>query len=55
MKTVLSESFKVVKGMATMGEISSYREIQNGKDVLNKEKTKITSFKELKQADKQDG
>ena len=47
-KSALPPSFKVVKGMATTGEISSYREIQNGKDVLIKEKTKIMSFKELK-------
>jgi len=48
-KSALPDSFKVVKGMATMGEICTYREMKNGKDVLNREKTKIMSFKELKQ------
>jgi len=47
-KTALPESFKVVKGMATMGEISAYREIQNGKDVLIRDKTKILPFAKLK-------
>jgi len=49
-KTALPESFKVVQGMATIGTISAYREIEKGKDVLNKKKTKIMSFKELKQS-----
>jgi hypothetical protein len=48
-RTALPESFKVVQGMATLGTISAYLETEKGKDVLNKEKTKIMSFRELKQ------
>jgi uncharacterized protein YybS (DUF2232 family) len=47
-KTALSKTVKVVPGMATIGTISAYLETKSGKDFLNKEKTKVSTFKELK-------
>jgi hypothetical protein len=48
-KTALSESFKVVPGMVTVGAITAYLKIQNGKDILDKTRTKVVHFKEMKQ------
>jgi hypothetical protein len=47
-KTALPKTVKVVPGMATIGTISAYLETKSGKDFLNKEKTKVSTFKELK-------
>ncbi len=48
-KTALPEPFKVVPGMATVGTIAAYLSIQNGKVILDKTKTKVVRFKEMKQ------
>ena len=48
-KTAMSEPFKVVPGMATVGTISAYLSNQKGKVILDKTKTKVVRFKEMKQ------
>jgi hypothetical protein len=47
-KTVLPESFKVIPAMATVGAITAYLYIENGNDILDKTKTKVVHFKDLK-------
>jgi hypothetical protein len=46
-KSALPDSFKVIPGMTTLGQITTYLSTQNGKIVLNKDKTKVFRFKEL--------
>jgi hypothetical protein len=48
-KSALSDSFKVIPGMTALGQITSYLSTQNGKIVLDKNKTKVFRFKELMQ------
>lgn len=48
-QSALPESFKVIPGMATVGTISSYLTVVKGKVILDKSKTKVHRFKELKQ------
>ena len=48
-KSALPDSFKVIPGMTTLGQITAYLSTQNGKIVLDKEKTKVFRFKELMQ------
>ncbi|MCW4031277.1 MAG: hypothetical protein NWE80_02835 [Candidatus Bathyarchaeota archaeon] len=46
-KSALPDSFKVISGMTALGQITAYLSTQNGKIVLDKEKTKVYRFKEL--------
>ena len=48
-KSALADSFKVIPGMTALGQITSYLSTQNGKIVLDKNKTKVFRFKELMQ------
>ena len=48
-KKALPESYKVIHAMKTVGQITSYLTKQNGKVVLDKDKTKVYRFKEMKQ------
>ena len=48
-KSALPDSFKVIPGMTALGQITAYLSTQNGKIVLDKEKTKVFRFKELMQ------
>jgi hypothetical protein len=47
-KTALPESFKVIPAMATVGVIAAYLYIEKGNDILDKTKTKVVHFKDLK-------
>lgn len=48
-ESALPESVKVIAGVATVGMISAYLSVENGKVVLDKDKTKIVRYKEMKQ------
>ena len=48
-KSALPESFKVIPGMVAVGQITSYLSKQKGKIILDKNKTKVVRFKEIKQ------
>ena len=48
-KSALPESFKVIAGMTTLGQITAYLRSQKGKIVLDDTKTKVFRFKELMQ------
>ena len=48
-KSALQISIKVVPAMTTVGQITSYLTKQKEKIILNKDKTKIYHFKEMKQ------
>ncbi len=48
-RSALSNAFKVVPGMFTVGTISAYLSVEKGKIVLDKNKSKIVRFKELGQ------
>ena len=48
-KSALPDSFKVISGMTALGQITAYLSTQNGKIVLDKNKTKVFRFKELMQ------
>jgi len=48
-RSALPEWFKVIAGMATLGTISSYLSVEKGKVILDKAKTKVHRFKEIKQ------
>jgi len=48
-RSALPESFKVIPGMATLGTIFAYLSVEKGKVVLDKAKTKVVRFKEIKQ------
>ena len=52
-KKALPESYKVIHAMRTLGQITSYLNKQNGKVVLDKDKTKVYRFKEIKQTTEQ--
>jgi hypothetical protein len=51
-KSALPESFKVIPGMTTLGQITAYLSSQKGKIVLDDAKTKVFRFKELMQKDR---
>ena len=46
-KSALPDSFKVISGMTALGQITAYLSTENGKIVLDKNKTKVFRFKEL--------
>ena len=48
-KKALPESYKIIHAMSTLGQITSYLTKQNGKVLLDKDKTKVYHFKEMKQ------
>ena len=48
-KSALPESFKVIPGMATVGTICAYLSVDKGKVILDKAKTKVHLFKDMKQ------
>lgn len=48
-KSALPDSFKVISGMTALGQITAYLSTENGKIVLDKNKTKVFRFKELMQ------
>ena len=48
-KSALPESFKVIPGMVAVGQISAYLSNQRGRIILDKDKTKIFRFQEVKQ------
>ena len=48
-RSSLPESFKVIPGMFNVGTISAYLSVEMGKVVLDKAKTKVHRFKELKE------
>ena len=48
-KSALPDSFKVISGMTALGQITSYLSAQNGKIILDKDKTKVFRFKDLMQ------
>lgn len=47
-KSALQKSIKVIPAMRTVGQITSYLLKQEGKIILDKEKTKIYRFKEIR-------
>jgi hypothetical protein len=47
-KSALPESFKVIPAMTTVGQITSYLTKEKGKIILDKDKTKVYRFKEIK-------
>jgi hypothetical protein len=48
-KSALPDSFNVIAGMATVGTISAYLSVEKGQVVLDKNKTKVVRFKEMRQ------
>jgi hypothetical protein len=48
-KSALPESFKVIPGMTTLGQITAYLSSHKGEIILDKDKTKVFRFKELLQ------
>ena len=48
-KSALPESFKIIPGMATVGQITTCLSKQKGKLIMDKTKTKVFRFKEMKQ------
>ena len=48
-KKALPESYKVIHAMNTIGQITSYLTKEKGKVILDKDKTKVYRFKEMKQ------
>jgi hypothetical protein len=48
-KSALPESFKVIPAMFNAGTISAYLSVEKGKVVMDKDKTKVHLFKDLKQ------